>query len=74
MYPCMEKMFNTGGMGKEAIDWLIFRVISVEMTKAFLRFGGDVHKLGPPLDHNPRSLLLECFKGLKFGGELWVGY
>ena len=42
----MERILETGGLEKEAIDNFIFCVKSVDMLKLFLRFGGDVHKLG----------------------------
>jgi ankyrin repeat protein len=56
----MEKIFKTGGIKQEAIDCLIFWARSVKMLRLFLRYGGDMHKLGPPLHPNPRSLLFSC--------------
>jgi ankyrin repeat protein len=56
----MEKIFKTGGIEQEAIDHLIFQVRSVETMKLFLRYGGDIHKPGPPMYPNLRILLLNC--------------
>jgi hypothetical protein len=56
----MEKIFKTGGVEQEAIDCLIFWATSVEMVKLFLRYDGDMHKLGPPFAPNPISLLFSC--------------
>jgi hypothetical protein len=61
----MEKIFKTGGIEQEAIDHLIFGALSVEMLKLFLRYGGDLHKPGPPLHPNPRSFLLNFSVSLK---------
>jgi hypothetical protein len=55
----MEKLFKTGGLEQEAIDWLIFYVTSLKMIKLFLRYGGDMHKLGPPLHPHPIILMLD---------------
>jgi ankyrin repeat protein len=55
----MEKIFKTDGIKQEAIDHLIFYVTSVNMMELFLRYGGDVHILGPPLNPTPITLLLE---------------
>jgi ankyrin repeat protein len=60
----MEKIFKTGGIEQEAIDHLIFGARSVEMMKLFLRYGGDIHKHGPPLHPHPFTLLLTCTGGL----------
>jgi ankyrin repeat protein len=60
----MENIFMTGRIEQEAIDWLIFRVRSVGMMKLFLRYGGDMHQIGPPLHPDPRSLLLNCTASL----------
>jgi ankyrin repeat protein len=54
----MEKIFKTGGIKQEAIDLLIFWVKSLVMLKLFLRYGGDMHKPGPPLNPTPITLLL----------------
>jgi ankyrin repeat protein len=56
----MEKIFKTDGIKQEAIDLLIFVVKSVEMMKLFLRYGGDMHKRGPPHFPHPITLLLNC--------------
>jgi hypothetical protein len=61
----MEKIFKSGGIKQQAIDWLIFYVMSVKMMKMFLRYGGDMHKLGPPLYPNPRTLLFRCTASLR---------
>jgi ankyrin repeat protein len=64
----VEKFFKAGGIKQEAIDHLIFQVRSVKMMKLFLRYGGDIHKPGPPLDPAPITLLLNCTGGLiKYG-------
>ncbi len=63
----MENLFKTGGIKREIIDHFIFYVESVEMLKLFLRFGGDMHKLGPPGFPHPITLLLFQSGGL--GGE-----
>jgi hypothetical protein len=60
----MEKIFKTGGIKQEAIDCLIFYVMSVKMIKLFLRYGGDIHKLGPPHYPHPTSLLLNSTASL----------
>jgi ankyrin repeat protein len=54
----MDMIFKTGGIKQEAIDLLIFQVRSVEMMKLLLRYGGDMHKLGPPHYPYPRTLPL----------------
>jgi ankyrin repeat protein len=54
----MEILFKTSGIKQEAIDLLIFWVKGVEMMKLFLRYGGDIYKLGPPLHPTPYTLLL----------------
>jgi hypothetical protein len=54
----MENIFKTGGIEQEVIDLLIFYVRNVKLLKLFLRYGGDVHKLGPPLHPTPYNLLL----------------
>jgi hypothetical protein len=56
----MDKIFRAGGIKQDAIDLLIFCVKSVEMMKIFLRYGGNLHKLGPPLHPDPRTLLSDC--------------
>jgi ankyrin repeat protein len=56
--PMMDKVFKTGGIKQEAIDYLMFSVSSVEMLKLFIRNGGDIHKLGPTAYPYPTSLLL----------------
>jgi ankyrin repeat protein len=56
----MEMLFKTGGIKQEAIDLLIFWVKGVEMMKIFLRYGGDIHKPGPPMDPIPVTLLMSC--------------
>jgi ankyrin repeat protein len=56
----MEKILKTDGIKQEAIDHLIFVATSVEMMKLFLRYGGDIHKHGPPLYPTPITLLLNC--------------
>jgi hypothetical protein len=53
----MENILKTGGIEQEAIDHFIFVVKSVEMLKLFLRYGGDMHKIGPPGYPNPFTLL-----------------
>jgi hypothetical protein len=53
----MEAIFKMGGIKQEAIDSLIFGVRSVEMMTVFLRYGGDIHKIGPPNNPHPLSLL-----------------
>jgi hypothetical protein len=45
----MEKLFKTSGIKQDIIDHFIFYVGSVEMLKLFLRYGGDMHKLGPSI-------------------------
>jgi hypothetical protein len=55
----MEKLFKKGGITKEAMDHFIFWVKSVKMIKLFLRYGGDIHKIGPPLHPHPITLMLE---------------
>jgi ankyrin repeat protein len=60
----MEKIFKTGGIKPEAIDHLIFYAGSVKMMKLFLRYGGDMHKLGPPLRPTPYTLLLDFTEDL----------
>jgi ankyrin repeat protein len=42
----MEKIFKSGRIEKEAIDFLILLVRSAEMMKLFIRYGGDIPKLG----------------------------
>jgi hypothetical protein len=54
----MENVFKNDGIEQEAIDYFIFALKSVEMMKLFLRYGGDVHKLGPSVYHHHISLLL----------------
>jgi ankyrin repeat protein len=56
----MENIFKTGGIKQGAIDLLMFVVKSVKMIKLFLRHGGDIHKLGPPLHPHPTILLWNC--------------
>jgi ankyrin repeat protein len=56
----LEMIFKTGGIEQKAIDHLIFQVRSVEMMKLFLRYGGDIHKPGPPMDPLPVTLLTSC--------------
>jgi hypothetical protein len=56
----MEKIFKSGGIKQEAIDYLIFYATSVKMLKLFLRYGGDIYKQGPPLCPHPITLLLNC--------------
>ena len=41
----MERIFKTGGLGKAAIDHLIFVVKSVDMLKLFLQFGGPAEPI-----------------------------
>jgi hypothetical protein len=54
----MDKIFKTGEIKQEAIDELIFHVISVEMMKLFLKNGGDVSKLGPHGYSGPHPISL----------------
>jgi ankyrin repeat protein len=54
----MEMIFKTGGIKQVAIDELIFQVRNVEMMKQFLRYGGNMHQIGPPLHPHQHSLLL----------------
>jgi hypothetical protein len=61
----MEKIFKTGGIKQEAIDLLIFGVKKLEMLKLFLRYGGDMHKPGPPIHPTPIILLLDCTADLR---------
>jgi hypothetical protein len=61
----IEKIFKTGGIEQEAIDYLIFGVRSLGMMKLFLRYGGDIHKLGPPLHPTPITLLVSCIALLR---------
>jgi ankyrin repeat protein len=35
------------------------------MIKLFLRYGGDIHKLGPPHYLHPSTLLLSCTASLR---------
>jgi hypothetical protein len=60
----IEKIFKTDGIKQEAIDHLIFGARSVKMMKLFLRYGGDIYRLGPPLYPFPYTLLLTCTCGL----------
>jgi hypothetical protein len=53
----MENIFKTGGIEQEAIDHFIFYAQSVEMMKLILRYGGDMHKLGPPSHPQPYAPL-----------------
>jgi hypothetical protein len=68
----MEKIFKTGGVEQEAIDLLIFSVRNVKMSKLFLRYGGDIHKLGPPLHPTPYTLLLNCTTNLQNYGVVSI--
>jgi hypothetical protein len=54
----MEKIFKTGGIKQGAIDCLIFYVRSVKMMLLFLRYDGDMHKLGPSFAPRPISMLV----------------
>jgi hypothetical protein len=54
----MENIFQEGDIEQEAIDLFMFDILNVQMLKLFLRFGGDIHKLGPPMVQYPYSLLL----------------
>jgi hypothetical protein len=65
----MEKLFKTSGIEQEIIDHFIFYVESVEMLKLFLRYGGDMHKLGPPRSPDPVSLLVFNSSGLDEGKD-----
>jgi hypothetical protein len=60
----MENIFKTGGIEQGAIDWLIFYVSSVKMMLLFLRYDGDMHKLGPPHYPHPFTLLLNSTASL----------
>jgi ankyrin repeat protein len=53
----MENIFKTVDIKQEAIDYLLFSVNSVKMLKLFIRFGADIHKLGPADFPHPHSLL-----------------
>jgi ankyrin repeat protein len=64
-FSMMDEIFKTGGIKQEAIDYLIFSVRSVEMLKLFLRYSGDMHKLGPTDYPHPVSLLLFFASGLE---------
>jgi hypothetical protein len=56
--PKMETIFKTGGIKQDAIDFLMLSMNSVQMMKLFLRYGGDMHKLGPTDYPHPISLLI----------------
>ena len=56
----VEKVFKQGGIDQELRDHLIFLVKSDRMLKVFLRFGGDMHAVGPPGNPYPLSLLYFC--------------
>jgi ankyrin repeat protein len=60
----MENIFKTGEIEQGSIDWLIFEVKSVKMMKLFLRYGGDMHKLGRPLHPHPITLMLDSTSSL----------
>ena len=53
----VEMLLKTGGLEQGVIGHFIFDVKSVDMLKLFLRFGGDVHKPGPPGNPEPFHLL-----------------